>query len=117
MTRLRFVLFSVLFVLCSPLQADAVWIDVRSQAEFDSGHVDGALLIPHTDIGSRIGQAVPDKNAEIHLYCRSGRRAGMAMETLQAMGYTNITNEGGYEQAQQVAACQLPTADGTVPLC
>jgi len=108
----------VLLLLSSlPAWADPVWIDVRSADEFNEGHVSGALLMPHTDIGTMIEQAVPDKDAEIHLYCRSGRRAGMALETLKNMGYTNVRNEGGYEQAQQVAACLVPAADGTVPSC
>lgn len=118
MTQLRlFVWLSVLFAFCGPLQADAIWIDVRSQAEFDGGHVTGALLMPHDNIHALIGQAVPDKAADIHLYCRSGRRAEAALQTLRNMGYTNVTNEGGYEQAKQVAACQVPAADGTVPSC
>ncbi|TNF33151.1 MAG: rhodanese-like domain-containing protein [Gammaproteobacteria bacterium] len=108
----------VLLLLSSlPAWADPVWIDVRSQAEFDSGHVAGALLMPHTDIAGLIEQAVPDKDADIHLYCRSGRRAQAALETLQSMGYTKVRNEGGYEQAQQVATCLVPAADGTVPSC
>ena len=110
-----------LILLCCwialPAWADPVWIDVRSQAEYDSGHVSGALLMPHTEIASMITAAVPDKNAEIHLYCRSGRRAQAALETLQALGYTKVKNEGGYEQAQQVATCLMPAPDGTSPSC
>lgn len=117
-TMPRFIQTLAFMLLTLPAWAgEPVWIDVRSQAEFDSGHVSGALLMPHSDIGSLIEQSVPDKGTKIHLYCRSGRRAEAALKTLEAMGYTNLKNEGGYEQAAQVAACLMPAADGTAPSC
>lgn len=79
------------------VERTGMWIDVRTTEEFSSGHLDGALNMPHETIGREIAAAVPDKNAEIHLYCRSGRRAGIAKQTLEDMGYRNVTNEGGYE--------------------
>ncbi len=77
--------------------ADALWIDVRTPQEYAQGHVEGALLVPYQEIGQRIGSIAPDRDAEIHLYCRSGRRAGIALETLRAMGYTRVVNEGGLD--------------------
>ena len=78
-------------------KAKGVWIDVRSPEEFGQGHLQGAINIPVQHIRAGIAAASPDKNAPLNLYCRSGRRVEAAMQELKAMGYTNITNHGGYE--------------------
>lgn len=75
--------------------AGEVVIDVRTEAEYDAGHVAGAVLIPHDTIGEKIGQHVKDKARPIVVYCRSGRRAGAALKTLKQMGYTNARSGGG----------------------
>lgn len=80
---------------------DNVWIDVRTQQECDAGHLEQAALIPHTEIGDKIASVVADKDTPIKLYCRSGGRAGMAKKTLEDMGYTNVENVGGYEDARK----------------
>lgn len=77
-------------------QARAIWIDVRTPEEFAEGHIEGAVNLPFDQIGARIHEVTADKNAPIHLYCRSGRRSGLALETLKAQGYTNLVNRGGY---------------------
>jgi phage shock protein E len=74
-------------------------IDVRTQAEWNAGHIDGALLIPDDQIKERISRYVKDKKAPIALYCRSGRRAASALEALKAVGYTNVENFGSQEEA------------------
>lgn len=76
----------------------AIWIDVRTVQEYEAGHLPTAVNIPFDVIADNISAVTTDKNAPIHLYCKSGRRAGVALETLSALGYTNVTNEGGYEQ-------------------
>lgn len=76
---------------------EGIWIDVRTVEEFQTGHLDGALNIPHTEIADRIAATVTDLEQPIHLYCRSGVRAGLALEILMEMGYQNVVNEGGYE--------------------
>lgn len=81
-----------------PLLADPIWIDVRSAAEFQQGHLPGAVNIPHTDITSRIQQLTSDKNAQIQLYCRSGRRSGLAAAELKKLGYQHVVNAGAYQQ-------------------
>lgn len=78
--------------------ADPIWIDVRSSEEFNQGHLPGALNIVHTDIASKIAAVTTDKNAEIKLYCRSGRRSGLALEALQKLGYSNVENAGSYAE-------------------
>lgn len=97
------VLGSSLLSLASP----PVYIDVRSAAEYQQGHIEGALLMPHDRIAKLIAKADLAKDTDIILYCRSGRRAGIAEETLRALGYTNITNAGGYEEV----AAELESAE------
>lgn len=77
-------------------------VDVRSQAEFDAGHLEGALLIPHTDVAARLSEFGSDKSRPIVLYCRSGNRAGIAEKVLAANGFTNIHNAGGYDALMKV---------------
>ena len=80
------------------LAANDVWLDVRSAEEFNEGHLDGAINIPHTAIAQQIAGVVDDKTIHIHVYCKSGRRAGIAEQALRELGYKQVTNEGGYEQ-------------------
>lgn len=84
----------------------AIWIDVRTADEFNSGHVAGALHIPHEQIAAKIAAVTQDKNAEIYLYCRSGRRSGLALDALQAQGYTRVVNAGAYEKLKAQAAAE-----------
>lgn len=79
-----------------------VWIDVRTAEEYQAGHVDGAINIPYEEIGDRITalQLAPDQ--PIFLYCRSGRRSGIALETLSGLGYIRLTNIGGLEEAREL---------------
>jgi len=100
-------LLMVFGVLCGRAAlAEDLWIDVRSPEEFSAAHLDQAVNIPHTDIGKRIAELAPDKNAAIHLYCKSGRRAGLAKETLEQLGYTRVSNAGGLEDARAERARQ-----------
>ena len=80
-----------------PEKAKGVWIDVRSAEEFNAGHLQDAVNIPHDKIIARIQAVSPDKNAPVNLYCRSGRRAEAALNELKNAAYTNVTNHGGYE--------------------
>ena len=83
--------------MAQPEKAKGVWIDVRSAEEFNAGHLQDAVNIPHDQILARIQAVSPDKNAPVNLYCRSGRRAETALTELKNAGYTNVTNHGGYE--------------------
>ncbi|TPH08817.1 MULTISPECIES: rhodanese-like domain-containing protein [Haemophilus] len=80
-----------------PEKAKGIWIDVRSAEEFNSGHLQNAVNIPHDQIIEGIKAVSSDKNAPINLYCRSGRRAEVALNELKKAGYTNVTNHGGYD--------------------
>lgn len=72
-----------------------VILDVRTQDEFNQGHISGALLIPSTDIAAKAPSAIPDKSTVILAYCRTGARAAQASQTLAGMGYTNVYDFGG----------------------
>ena len=78
-------------------KAKGVWIDVRSAEEFNAGHLQNAVNIPHDKIIAGVKALGSDKDAPINLYCRSGRRAEAALTELKNAGYTNVTNHGGYE--------------------
>jgi phage shock protein E len=75
------------------------WIDVRSEQEYSAAHVDGAVHIPYEKIRERIGELTTDRDAEIYLYCGSGRRAAIAMNHLQSIGYSRVRNIGGLNEA------------------
>ncbi|MDG1872936.1 MAG: rhodanese-like domain-containing protein [Mariniblastus sp.] len=72
-------------------------IDVRTQKEWDAGHLEEAIRIEHTEIADRIEEITKDKSAKILLYCKMGGRAGLAKEALEKMGYSNVENGGGFE--------------------
>ena len=72
-----------------------VILDVREQDEYDEGHIEGALLLPYTEIEKRAGEELPEKDQLILVHCRSGRRSAIAAESLTEMGYTNIKDFGG----------------------
>lgn len=79
--------------------SQGVLIDTRTQEEFNTGYVPGAVLIPYDEIADRISEVAPDKSTPILLYCRSGRRAGIAEKTLTEMGYEKVHNLGGLQDA------------------
>ena len=83
--------------MVKPEKVKGVWIDVRSAEEFNAGHLQDAVNIPHDKIVEGVKAIGSDKDAPINLYCRSGRRAEAALTELKNAGYTNVTNRGGYE--------------------
>ncbi|MCU1716223.1 rhodanese-like domain-containing protein [Pseudomonas sp. 5P_3.1_Bac2] len=89
------------------LQApETVLIDVRSAEEFAAGALPGAEHIDYQEIGSQIAALVPDKDTPIVLYCRSGRRSGIAEQSLRELGYRNLINAGGYEELKAALESQ-----------
>ncbi len=100
------ILIGVLFVMSTIVKvslshADAIWIDVRSAEEHEQSNIHGDIRISHTDIVPEVSRLFPDRNTEIRLYCRSGRRSGIAMSALLEAGYTNVSNAGGIDDARQ----------------
>jgi phage shock protein E len=79
------------------IRAGALVVDVRTPREFDKGHLEGAILIPHTQISARLDELGSDLDRNIVVYCRSGRRSGIAQQMLRGLGYKNVLNGGGFE--------------------
>ena len=80
-------------------------LDVRSAAEFEAGHVPGALHVPHTRIAVNVDTLPIDK--PLLVYCNSGARAAAAVSMLQRLGLNAIDvndNFANYRRAEQLAA-------------
>ena len=75
-------------------------IDVRTEAEWNTGHLEGALHIEWQDV-LKISSDV-DKDEEIFLYCRSGNRSGKATKILLDAGYVNAKNAGSILNASEL---------------
>ncbi len=80
--------------------ASPVIIDVRTPAEWDTGHLDEAKHIEWQEISARISDLTADKDETIYVYCRSGGRSGKAKTILDDLGYSNVINAGGVADAQ-----------------
>lgn len=80
----------------------AIVIDVRTEAEWQAGHLEGVKLIPWEEIVAASADMDLDKKQTIALFCRSGNRAGKAMALLNAAGYNQVINLGSLEQASDV---------------
>ena len=70
-------------------------LDVRTQEEYNQGHIPGAIVISHEEIAEKAEEVLTDKDHLILVYCRSGRRSKIAAEALLELGYTNIKEFGG----------------------
>jgi rhodanese-related sulfurtransferase len=72
-------------------------LDVRTPQEYAAGHVPGAVNVPHDKIASHLAQIPKDK--DVVIYCRSGRRTGLAAAVLEANGYTKLKHLQGDMEA------------------
>ena len=76
-------------------EEDCIILDVRTQEEYDEGHIPDAILIPDTEVENRAEEELPDKEQLILVYCRSGRRSKLAAQILADLGYSNVKEFGG----------------------
>lgn len=76
-------------------ETDFILLDVRTEEEYDEGHIPGAINIANEDIGTDEIPELPDKDQLILVYCRSGRRSKEAAQKLAALGYTQVLEFGG----------------------
>ena len=76
-------------------------IDVRTPQEYAADHIPGHLNIVHSQIVEGVKAHNITTEDHIYLYCRSGRRAAIALEELNKSGYKNVTNVGGLEDAKK----------------
>ena len=76
-------------------ETDYIILDVRTQEEYETAHIPGAICIPNETIGTDEIPELPDKDQLILVYCRSGNRSKQTSEKLAKQGYTNIVEFGG----------------------
>ena len=74
---------------------NAIILDVRSEGEFATGHIPGAILLPDFEISAGAEDVLTDKYALILVYCQSGNRSRGATSLLMSMGYMNVYDFGG----------------------
>jgi len=88
-------------IFSGSLFANTLLLDVRTPQEFEQVHAYSAVLIPHDQIKSQQAKLPENKDQEIKVYCRTGNRAGKAVQTLKALGYSNVENIGGLDDAKE----------------
>lgn len=71
--------------------------DVRSEEEFDLGHIPGAVSVPRGVAEFRISQEVRSADAEIIVYCATGSRAALVKKALDSQGYRNVSAHEGFD--------------------
>jgi rhodanese-related sulfurtransferase len=74
---------------------DLVVLDVRTPAEFAAGHVPGARNVSHDQLAAKLGELSSFKDKQVVLYCRSGRRTALAVQTLRDAGFTRLLHLRG----------------------
>jgi len=106
----------------TPMQAlqlinhqDALVLDVRTEKEFNEGHIINAMSAPLGVLSNRLTQLAPYKQSPIIVVCRSGARSGQAVATLKKAGFGQIYNLSGGIMAWQSANMPLTTEKGKPP--
>ncbi|MBO5461424.1 MAG: alpha-galactosidase [Ruminococcus sp.] len=72
------------------VEKNALLVDVRTEEEYESGHLDGAVNVPYTDVHGIAKELLPDKERTIIVYCATGKRSSQAKMSLEYLGYKNI---------------------------
>lgn len=93
-----------------PLQ-ERILLDVRTQGEYEAGYIPTAINMPVAELADKM-QSLGDKDQQIIVYCRSGVRAGRAIEFLSSQGFTNLLHlEGDFgEWSKQGRATEIPSS-------
>ncbi|MCF2664076.1 rhodanese-like domain-containing protein [Oscillibacter valericigenes] len=76
--------------------SEAIVLDVRTQEEFDQGHIPGAVCLPNEFIAADMPFPF-GKDTELLLYCRSGNRSAEAAKKLRDLGFSNVFDFGGMQ--------------------
>lgn len=76
-------------------EENIVILDVRTQSEYESGHIKGAICIPNESISESVSDFLKDKDQTILVYCRSGNRSKQASQKLVDLGFTDVREFGG----------------------
>jgi sulfur-carrier protein adenylyltransferase/sulfurtransferase len=74
---------------------DAAFLDVREQDEYEQGMIPGAVFIPRGHLEAQIENRLPDKDRPVVVYCAGGFRSAFAADTLQQLGYHDVTSMAG----------------------
>lgn len=75
--------------------SEIVLLDVRTPSEYESGHIEDAVLLPLDQLNEKASEVIPDQEKTYYVYCRSGNRSATAAQLLVDMGYENIYDLGG----------------------
>jgi rhodanese-related sulfurtransferase len=70
-------------------------VDVREESEWKAGHIEGAEYMGRGVLERDIEEKIPDKSAELILYCGGGFRSALSADNLQRMGYSNVSSMAG----------------------
>jgi rhodanese-related sulfurtransferase len=79
-------------------ERDFFLLDVRTEAEYEAGHIQGAQWFPRGKLEYYIQELITDADSKIVLYCRTGGRSALAALTLKDMGFTDVVDlDGGFK--------------------
>lgn len=108
------ILTLIFMVGCQPvkngkinMKENSILIDVRTIDEYKEGYITGAVNIPYDSIENKISNVTQQKNTPIYLYCRSGRRSAIAKAALEKIGFNDVTDLGGFSDAQNTLALPI----------
>lgn len=77
-------------------KGDAIFLDVREPAEWNLGHVPGAVHVPRGQLEGKI-EAILPRDSNVIVYCARGSRSALAADTLRQMGYESVASlTGGF---------------------
>ncbi len=86
-----------------------VLLDVRSPEEFAAGHIPGAINIPYDEVPARLAEIAEYRDAELVVYCRTGRRAKIAEAALREAGFRRVADLEGH--MTEWTAARHPVSD------
>ncbi len=92
---------------------DLLVLDVRTQDDYDSEHIEGAVLIPHMELEVRLDELTDHKDHEVIVYCKSGGRSQIASELLEEHAFTKVYNMVGGIQEWRSAGYPTSKSTGT----
>ena len=95
----------------SKLDHDLVLLDVRTQAEYDSGHILNAINISHDEILEDPELLAEYKDSQMVVFCRSGVRAGKLIQLLESIGFEDIIDIDGDMLAWSEAGYRMEVND------
>ena len=93
------------------LDHELVLLDVRTQAEYDSGHILNAINISHEQILEDSELLAEYKDSQMVVFCRSGVRAGKVIQLLESIGFEDIIDIDGDMLAWSEAGYRMEVKD------